>query len=308
MARSKSCSRPIAAGLAILLALGVGVAHAAETAPPAGGTREVTLDDLPGMVLSEADVGAELAGSLAAEARSIPNEVKANTGGDGEPVTLDDPEYGDELARLDGWGRLGGYEVTFTREVPLGEPNEVEVGLELVATESGAHDFYAGWYGSEPDGCLEVGDESDCPSGLGILLRAADGTEELLTSRSATFRIGRIIGDVTIWARSEPEDEPGPRLEGLARTLALRLFEKVAAGPTASPAPTTTQAAADGPEPEPAASSPSPIVLEAAVLEALCRENAADRRTRSRCMDIVRTVLAPEGTIVVPVDEESESG
>jgi ABC-type sugar transport system substrate-binding protein len=249
---------PAAASLAILLTVCVGPTDASESPAPVTGSARLTTEDLPGLVLTEADLPGGLAGFVERDAKSIPNEVRANTGGDGEPVTLDDPDYGENLDRLNAWGRLGGYGVTFTRQRESGQPYEIQVGLDLTDSDEGAHDLYTGWFASEPNQCLEVGDESDCPSlHISLLLVAADGTEELLTSRSATFRAGRLIGEVDVWATSGPDDELGPALEGIARSLAVRLFDKVQGGvttpspPMSDPIEPPSQPASSGPSPEP---------------------------------------------------------
>jgi len=44
--------------------------------------------------------------------------------------------------------------------------------------------------------------------------------------------------------------------------------------------------------------------VDAAVLEAVCAENAPDEATRETCLDIVRTVLAPDGSIAAPTGAE----
>jgi hypothetical protein len=44
-------------------------------------------------------------------------------------------------------------------------------------------------------------------------------------------------------------------------------------------------------------------VLPASELEGLCRENAPNKKRRQACLDIVRTILAPEGSIVLPAIE-----
>ena len=44
--------------------------------------------------------------------------------------------------------------------------------------------------------------------------------------------------------------------------------------------------------------------VDAAVLEAVCAENAPDEATHETCLDIVRTVLAPDGSVVSPAGPE----
>lgn len=44
-------------------------------------------------------------------------------------------------------------------------------------------------------------------------------------------------------------------------------------------------------------------VLAASELEALCRENAPNRKRRATCLDIVKKILAPNGSIVLPTVE-----
>jgi hypothetical protein len=46
-----------------------------------------------------------------------------------------------------------------------------------------------------------------------------------------------------------------------------------------------------------------PLVVEASALEALCRQNAPDRRARNTCLGIVREVLAPFGQIVLAANQ-----
>jgi len=146
---------PAVAGLVILLTVCVGATDATESPAPVTGSGQLLLEDLSGLVLTEADLSGELAGFVETDAKWIPNDVLANTGGDSEPVTLDDPDHGEDLARLNGWGRLGGYRVTFTREKEPGQPYEIRVGLDLTDSDAGAHDLYTGWFASEPDRCLE---------------------------------------------------------------------------------------------------------------------------------------------------------
>jgi hypothetical protein len=44
--------------------------------------------------------------------------------------------------------------------------------------------------------------------------------------------------------------------------------------------------------------------MDAAVLEAVCREKAPDDATRETCLEIVRTVLAPDGSVALPAGPE----
>jgi len=44
--------------------------------------------------------------------------------------------------------------------------------------------------------------------------------------------------------------------------------------------------------------------MDAALLEAVCQEKAPDDATRETCLDIVHTVLAPDGSVVSPAGPE----
>jgi hypothetical protein len=199
-----------------------------EQSPTPKSTEGVTADDLPSMALAADDLPEDLAGFTVTEAKAVPNEVKANTGGGDEPVTLDDPDYRQNLAQLNSWGRQGGYSVTFTREEQGGVPTDIWIELDIAQTEAGAHQLFVGWY--EPQDAsecsiLDAADESACSPGLDLLSSKtlAPGEVEQLGLFQAQFRTGRIVGSVSVITVPPPTVHP----EELARLLFDKIQERL---------------------------------------------------------------------------------
>jgi hypothetical protein len=173
------------------------------------------------MVLAADDLPENLAGFTLTESKVIPNEVQANTGGDDEPVTLDDPNYGQNLAQLNSWGRQSGYRVTFTQEEQGGLSIDIRVQLDLAETETGAHAYFADWFvGDNPTSPLGIGDESHRSF---TSLESSSGDIEGMGIAFAQFRTGRIIGSVSV----STNGDKGSEAKDTARELARLLFDKI---------------------------------------------------------------------------------
>jgi len=217
----------IVLALAIAAVLSLAACGGQEEAPPKS-TEGVTIDDLPSLVLTADDLPGDLAGFTVTEAKAVPNEVKANTIGTGVPVTLDDPDYGENLAQLNSWGRQGGYSVTFTREEQGAVSTDIGIELDIAQTEAGAHQLFIGWY--EPQDAsecsiLDAADESACSPGLDLLSSRtlAPGEVEQLGLFQAQFRTGRIVGSVSVITVPPPTVHP----EELARLLFDKIQERL---------------------------------------------------------------------------------
>ncbi|MEX2458428.1 MAG: hypothetical protein WD770_05535 [Actinomycetota bacterium] len=190
-------------------------------------TDDVTVDQLETMLLSVDELPEDLTGFVVGDDKPVPNEVKANTGGDDEPVTLDDPNYGDNLRNMnDVWVRLGGHVRKLERDAPQGEITAVELELSLTETEEGAQAFFEGWFASDANGCLDFGDASDC-GGIRINIQGESGEEEALVGRSATFVIGRMVAEVGVDVTVPAEQEDTSFLDTIVEELSRMLYDKV---------------------------------------------------------------------------------
>jgi hypothetical protein len=174
-------------------------------------TKGVTLEDLPGMILDIDELPSALSAATITDSKDIPNDVKANTGGTEEPVTPDDPSY-ENLARLDRFGRLGGYVVKFSLPPEKGKPETFELELNLTKTEKGARKFHKSWFGDDRP-CLGIGDEDNCG---GIALDLGDTTDR---SRFGSFRVGRIIAEVSLSSEQASVKQLNALMKKLARAL-----------------------------------------------------------------------------------------
>ena len=189
-------------------------------------TDDVTVDQLEAMLLGVDELPEDLSGFTVEKDTAVPNEVKANTGGDDEPVTLDDPDYGDNLRNMnDVWIRLGGHVRRLERDAPQGEIDAIEFELNLTEAEAGAQAFFEEWFASEANGCLDFADASDC-SGIRINIQGESG-EEAFVNRSANFVIGRMVAEVSVEVTVPADQEDTAFLDTIVEELARLLYDKV---------------------------------------------------------------------------------
>jgi hypothetical protein len=168
------------------------------------GGEPVEVDDLPRLLLNVDQLPGETSDLSSSAPESVPND-----------------QVSDSLApaTLDGWGRLGGYDVHFESGSSSSQVDSVDLSLHLMRDAEGAHAFFLDYFtANAPDSCLGVRDESDCGATVGVVL--TNGLTLRFTS--VHFRTGRIIGSVSVFV------PPGGVDAGsVARELAKRLHANV---------------------------------------------------------------------------------